>query len=296
MASLGARALRLMVAATRRIPGARTVASPHFVRRYRRFIGRTALLFGRVPRGTTRASVEDRAAGVRGEWLLLNADPNAATVVYYLHGGGFVAGSPATYRSLTGAFCRRCEARVFALDYRLAPEHRFPAALHDAVAGYRWLLAAGIAPQSIVVAGDSAGGGLALSTLLALRDAHDPPPAGAVLIAPWVDLPTALATSTRGEGRIAHAYVGDARFDDPLASGLYADLHGLPPLMIQASTIERLCDDAVRLDAKARSAGVDSTLRLWDGVPHVWHIFAGLPESREAFSEIAAFVSRVTKA
>ena len=143
----------------------------------------------------------------------------------------------------------------------LRPNTAFRRRVHDALAGYRWLLAAGIPPQSIVIAGDSAGGGLALSTLLALRDAHEPAPAGAVLIAPWVDLATTLVTSTRGEGRIAHAYVGDAPFDDPLASGLYADLHGLPPLMIQASTMERLCDDAVRLDAKARAAGVDSTLR-----------------------------------
>ena len=296
MASLGARALRLMHRATRKIPGARTIASPHFVRRYRRFIARTALLFGRLPRGLTRAAVEDRASGVRGEWVLLNAEPNGATVVYYLHGGGFVAGAPATYRSITGAFCRRCAVRVFALDYRLAPEHRFPAAVEDAVAGYRWLLSTGIAPRQIVVAGDSAGGGLALSMLLTLRDSGDPLPAGAVLIAPWVDLAATLVRSTRGERRIAHAYVGDGRFDDPLASGIYADLHGLPPLTIQASTIENLRDDAVRLDAKARAAGTDSTLRLWDGVPHVWHIFSGLPESREAFAEIAAFIGRVTQA
>jgi acetyl esterase/lipase len=252
-------------------------------------------LFGRLPRGLTRASVEDRAVGVRGEWVILNAAPNAATVVYYLHGGGYVAGSPAMYRTLTGAFCRRCEVRVFALDYRLAPEHRFPAAVHDAVAGYRWLLDAGNAPRNIVIAGDSAGGGLALSTLLALRDAGLTLPAGAVMIAPWVDLAATQAVSNRGERRIAHAYVGDRPLDDPLASGLYAELQGLPPLMIQASTIEMLRDDAVRLNAKARAAGVDSTLRLWDGVPHVWHIFSGLPESREAFAEIAAFVGRVTR-
>jgi monoterpene epsilon-lactone hydrolase len=295
MASLGARALRMVLRVTSKIPGARTIASPHFVRRYRRLIGRSVLLFGRLPRGLTRASVEDRAVGVRGEWVILNAAPNAATVVYYLHGGGYVAGSPAMYRTLTGAFCRRCEVRVFALDYRLAPEHRFPAAVHDAVAGYRWLLDAGNAPRNIVIAGDSAGGGLALSTLLALRDAGLTLPAGAVMIAPWVDLAATQAVSNRGERRIAHAYVGDRPLDDPLASGLYAELQGLPPLMIQASTIEMLRDDAVRLNAKARAAGVDSTLRLWDGVPHVWHIFSGLPESREAFAEIAAFVGRVTR-
>lgn len=295
MPSLSARALRLALRATRRIPGARAIASPHFVRRYRRFIARTALLFGRLPRGLTRASVEDRAAGVRGEWVLLDALPNAPVVVYYLHGGGFVAGSPATYRSLTGAFCRRCATRVFALDYRLAPEHRFPAAVEDAVAGYRWLLSTGIAARDIVIAGDSAGGGLALSTMLALRDQGQPLPAGAVLIAPWVDLPASVATSLRGERRIAYAYVGDRRLDDPLASGLYAELQGLPPLMIHASTIETLRGDAAALDAKARAAGVDSTLRLWEGVPHVWHIFSGLPESREAFVDISSFVDRVTQ-
>lgn len=283
-----------MLRVTRKIPGARTIASPHFVRRYRRFIGRTALLFGHLPRGLTRASVEDRSAGVRGEWVLLNTEPNARIVVYYLHGGGFVAGSPATYRTLTGSFCRHCNVRVFALDYRLAPEHRFPAAVVDAVSGYRWLLRTGISPRQIVMAGDSAGGGLVLSALLALRDAGDPMPAGAVLIAPWVDLAATVVTANRGEHRIAYAYVGDGRLDDPLASGIYADLHELPPLMIQASTIEMLRNDAVRLDAKARAAGVDSTLRLWDGVPHVWHIFSGLRESREAFADIAAFVARVT--
>jgi acetyl esterase/lipase len=287
--------LRVALRITRKIPGARTIASPNFVRRYRRFIGRTALLFGRLPRGLTRVAVEDRVAGVRGEWVLHNAEPNASGVVYYLHGGGFVAGSPATYRTLTGSFCRHCTARVFALDYRLAPEHRFPAAVEDAVAGYRWLLAAGIAPRNIVFAGDSAGGGLALSALLALRDAGEPLPAGAVLIAPWVDLAATVITSKRGERRIAYAYVGDGPLDHPLASGLYAELHGLPPLMIQASTIEALRDDSTRLDAKARASGVDSTLRLWDGVPHVWHIFAGLPESREAFADIAAFIARVTR-
>jgi epsilon-lactone hydrolase len=295
MASLGAHALRLVHNAAAKLPIRRRVlGGPNLVRDYRKIFGRGVLLFGRLPRGLTRVSVQDRPADVRGEWVIPTVDSQVRTVIYYLHGGAYVAGSPAMYRTLTGAFCRRCDARVFALDYRLAPEHRFPAALNDAVAGYRWLLAAGTRAQEIVIAGDSAGGGLALSTLLALRDAGLPLPAGAVLIGPWVDL-AAPDASSRGERRLAHAYVGDRPLDDPLASGLYADLQGLPPLMIHASTIEMLRDDSVRLDAKARAAGVDSTLGLWDGVPHVWHIFAGLRETREAFAEIASFVARVTR-
>ncbi|HEY5425609.1 MAG TPA: alpha/beta hydrolase [Candidatus Tumulicola sp.] len=296
MPSLGAHAVRIMLRVTTKLPAVRKIRGPNLLSNYRRVIGRGELLFGRLPRGLARVPVEDAKAGVRGEWVIDATRPAARTVVYYIHGGGYVAGSPAMYRTLTGAFCVRCAARVFALEYRLAPEHRFPAAVHDAVAGYQWLLASGVAPREIVIAGDSAGGGLALSTLLALRDAGLALPAGAVLIAPWVDLAASRdpVAADRGESRMAQAYVGDRPLDDPLASGLYAELHGLPPLMIQASTIEMLRDDAVRLDAKARAAGVDSTLRLWDGVPHVWHIFAGLRESREAFVDIARFVARIT--
>ncbi|MEO6835288.1 MAG: alpha/beta hydrolase [Candidatus Tumulicola sp.] len=303
MASLGARAIRVMIRVTTKLPAVKAIEGPNLLRNYRRVIDRGEFLFGRLPRGLARVPVEDRAAAVRGEWVIRNADPSARTVIYYLHGGGYVAGSPAMYRTLTGAFAARCSARVFALDYRLAPEHRFPAAVHDAVAGYKWLLAAGIAPHDIAIAGDSAGGGLALSTLLALRDAGVVLPAGAVLISPWVDLAARresperanAGAADRGESRMAQAYVGDRPLNDPLASGLYADLRGLPPIMIQASTSEMLCDDAVRLDAKARAAGVDSRLRLWDGVPHVWHIFARLRESREAFEDIAGFVARATQ-
>jgi monoterpene epsilon-lactone hydrolase len=300
--SLGAHAVRTLIRVMHALPVARKIAGPGMIYKYRRVVGRGSLLFGRLPRGVTRLSVNDLDAGVRGEWIVSAKNPDARAIVYYLHGGGFVAGSPATYRTLTGAFCRRCNVRVFALDYRLAPEHRFPAALDDVVSGYRWLLAQKVSPRNIVFAGDSAGGGLAISALVALRDAGDPLPAGAVLIAPWVDLATIAAHRTdtagiplRGSQHAAHEYIGDSRLDDPLASGLYADLSGLPPVMIQASTGEMLRDDAVRLDAKARHAGVESNLRLWDGVPHVWHIFAGLRESREAFGDIAAFISSVLR-
>jgi epsilon-lactone hydrolase len=302
MPSLGAHAVRMMIRVMHALPVARKLGGPGMVYKYRRVIGRGSLLFGRLPRGVTRLTVNDLDAGIRGEWILSASSANARAVVYYLHGGGFVAGSPATYRTLTGAFCRRCNVRVFALDYRLAPEHRFPAAVDDAIAGYRWLLAQKVPAGDIVFAGDSAGGGLALSALVALRDAGDPLPAGAVLIAPWVDLttiavrrPDTAAVPMRGSERAAQEYVGDRPLDHPLASGINADLSGLPPVMIQASNGEMLRDDAVRLDAKARGAGVESNLRLWDGVPHVWHIFAGLRESREAFGDISTFISSVLR-
>lgn len=279
---------------TTRLPAMRNVHGPNLVENYRKVVRRGEFLFGRLPRGLDRARVDD--GGVAGEWVFRSSDPVARRVVYFLHGCGYVAGSPSTYRSLTSAFCRCCDARVFALDYRLAPEHRFPAALNDALSGYRRLLSEGIAPRDITIAGDSAGGGLALSTLIALRDENAPLPAGAVLIAPWVDLaaPRARDAARHGQRRLAQAYVGDGPLDHPLASALYADLRGLPPLLIQASSSETLLDDAVRLDGKARDAGLDSSLRVWDDVPHVWHIFAGLRETREAFTDIAAFVQRVT--
>jgi acetyl esterase/lipase len=308
MASFQAGVVRVLLRNTVKNPMLRALRRPNLTRSYRKIVGSGELLFGRLPRGITRVPVEERAAGVHGEWILTNAQPFAPRVVLYLHGGGYVGGSPAMYRTVTTAFARRCDARVLALEYRLAPEHPFPAALDDALAAYRWLLAQGNDASNVVVAGDSAGGGLTLSTLLAIREAGLPRPAGAVMIGPWVDL-LATGESVRtnahsddvvvpdnGENKLAHAYMGGAPLDDPRASGLYAELAGLPPLLIQASSIEVLRDDAVRLDAKARAAGVDSTLRLWDGVPHVWHLFAGLPESREAFGDIAAFVTRVTPA
>jgi len=298
--------VRVLLRNTVKNPMVKALNRPNLARAYRKIVGSGEMIFARLPRGVTRVPVEERAAGVHGEWILPHARPFSPRVVLYLHGGGYVGGSPEMYRSVTSNFARRCDARVFALDYRLAPEHPFPAALDDAIAAYRWLLAQGIAAGSIVVAGDSAGGGLTLSTLLDIRERGLPRPGGAVMIAPWVDLLStgqSVRTNARtddvvvpdnGEHKLAHAYMGAGALDDPRASGFYADLTELPPLLIQASAIEVLRDDSVRLDAKARAAGVDSTLRLWDGLPHVWHLFAQLPETREAFDDIAPFIGRVT--
>jgi monoterpene epsilon-lactone hydrolase len=306
MASFQAGIVRVLLRNTVKNPLVRALRKPNLTRSYRKLIGGGETIFGRLPHGVTKVPVEERLAGVHGEWLLTHAEPFSPRVILYLHGGGYVGGTIQMYRSVTSAFALRCRARVFAVDYRLAPEHPFPAALDDSIAAYRWLLAEGIEASKIVVAGDSAGGGLTLSTLLAIRDRGLPRPAGAVMIAPWVDLLAtgeSIRTNARsddvvvpdnGENRLAHAYMGGAPLDTPLASGLYADLAGLPPMLIQASAIEVLLDDAVRLDAKARAAGVDSTLQLWDGLPHVWHLFKVLPETREAFDDIAVFVRRVT--
>jgi len=205
-------------------------------------------------------------------------------------------------RPITSRLAIGSDARLFALDYRLAPEHPFPAALDDALAAYRALVRSGIRHDRIVVAGDSAGGGLALALLVALRDAGDALPAAAVMFSPWTDL-AATGTSILGNdaadallsgpwiGPTARHYLGDTPATHPLASPLYADMTGLPPLLIQVSDSEVLLDDSRRAAEKARLAGVDVTLRVWHGLPHVWQYFAGiLPEGKRALDEAVAFI------
>jgi acetyl esterase/lipase len=236
---------------------------------------------------------------VRGEWFVPRGERLQRTILY-LHGGGYIGGAVAQYRWLVGTVALRCNAQVFALEYRLAPEHPFPAALDDTVDAYRWLQSQGIDASHIVVGGDSAGGGLTLSFLLTARDRRLPLPAGAFFFSPWTDLAStgeSVKTNARsddvlvyGEGAlIAPMYAAALPFDDPRVSGLYAELKGLPPMLIQASASEMLRDDSVRLAQKARAAGVDANVRLWDGVPHVWQIFTGIPEAREALAGVAEF-------
>jgi acetyl esterase/lipase len=200
-------------------------------------------------------------------------------------------------------------ARLFALDYRLAPGHPFPAALEDALAAYRALIATGTLPSHIVIAGDSAGGGLALALLLALRAAKDPPPAAAVLFSPWTDLAATGKSIIDNDAAdpmffgswvaaVARHYLADTPATNSLASPVYADLTGLPPLLIQVSDDEVLLDDSRRVVANARRAGVDVTLQVWRGLPHVWQMFAPiLPEGRAALHSAAAFIqARLTPA
>jgi monoterpene epsilon-lactone hydrolase len=242
-----------------------------------------------------------------GEWIE-PCDTKDRPCILYLHGGAYIAMSPRTHRSLTSRLAAWSDARLFALDYRLAPEHPFPAALDDALAAYRALLLAGMPAFRIVVAGDSAGGGLALALLLSLRDAGDPLPAAAVLFSPWTDLAAtgrSIVTNDAADpmffgawvGRQAGHYLATTPATNPLASPVYADLTGLPPLLIQVGDDEVLLDDSRRVAENAARAGVAVALRIWNGVPHGWQIFAPiLPEGRDALREAAAFIREASSA
>ncbi|MEY4950698.1 MAG: hypothetical protein RL698_2909 [Pseudomonadota bacterium] len=239
--------------------------------------------------------------GVPAEWLTAEgADPGR--VLLYLHGGGYVIGSINTHRDLGARLSRATGARALLIDYRLAPENPHPAAVEDSVKTYRWLLARGYDPRRIAIGGDSAGGGLAVATLVALRDAGDPLPACGVCLSPWVDLAhegesmttrAHLDPMVQGDGlrRMAEMYLGEHHAKTALASPLHADLSGLPPLLVQVGTAEILLDDSTRLAERARAAGVDVEFEAWDDMIHVWQAFAAiLPEARDAIDRIGSFV------
>jgi monoterpene epsilon-lactone hydrolase len=241
------------------------------------------------------------AGGVNAEWI---AAPGATAdrIILYLHGGGYVLGSINTHRAMISRIARAADARALALDYRLAPEHPFPAAVEDVTAAYRWLLAQGYKPGRIVIAGDSAGGGLTVAALVAIRNAGLPQPAAAVAISPWTDLEgTGESVRTRAAKDVmvtqanlassAKDYYGAHDPRDPLVSPLYADFRGLPPMLIQVGDAEILLDDATRVAARAKAAGVEVELEVWDEMPHVWHVFAKiLPEGQQAIDKLGKFV------
>ena len=254
------------------------------------------------PDGTELEAVE--ASGVPCEWTSTpGTDPGR--VLLYLHGGGYVIGSIATHRGLVSRLASATGSRALSVGYRLAPEHPFPAAVDDATAAYRWLVSSGVEPSRIVIAGDSAGGGLTLATLLALRDAGDRLPGAGVCISPWVDL-EGLGESMTGKADVdpmvkrdglmemAGMYLGSADPKTPLAAPLHGDLTGLPPLLIQVGTRETLLDDSTRFADKASRAGVNVTLEPWDEMIHVWHAFAPLlPESQQAIDRIGEYVRKI---
>jgi len=245
------------------------------------------------------------SAGVPGEWI---STPESVheRVIYYLHGGAYIMGSINTHRELISRLSRAARARVLAIDYRLAPEDPFPAAVEDSTTAYHWLMSTGVDSARLVIAGDSAGGGLTVATLVALRDAGDPLPAAAVCLSPWVDLEgLGESMTTRAEVdpmidrgsllQAAKAYLRDADPHTPLAAPLYADLRGLPPMLIQVGTAETLLDDATRLAERARAADVEVTFEPWDEMFHVWQFCASiLPEGQEAIDRIGEFVRKRT--
>ena len=246
------------------------------------------------------------ANGVKSEWVTAPGAANDRAILY-LHGGGYVIGSINTHRALAAAISQAAKARVLLIDYRLAPECPHPAAIEDATAAYRYLVKQGISPKRIAIAGDSAGGGLTVATLVALREAGDQLPAAGVCLSPWVDLEGIGESMTKcadldpmvkkdGLVQLAALYLGGKSARTPLAAPLYADLSGLPPLLIQVGTWETLLDDASRIAERAKKAGVDVTYEPWEGMIHVWQLFAPmLDEGKQAIEKIGAFVQQKTK-
>jgi len=246
------------------------------------------------------------AGDVKAEWITAaGAAPDR--VIMYLHGGGYVMGSIETHRELVARLSKAAQARALALEYRLAPENPFPAAVDDSISAYRWLLAQGYKSERIVVAGDSAGGGLSVSTLLALRDIGAPMPAGAVCISPWVDFEAEGQSMTTRAAQdplvsrdmilnIARMYMGpNGSLREPLAAPINARLNGLPPLFIQVGDAETLLDDSTRLADRAEEAGIDVTLQIWEEMPHVWHLAAPmLPEGQQAIDKIGEWILKRT--
>jgi len=238
---------------------------------------------------------------MRGEWVISD-DSASDAVMLYLHGGGYIFGSPDSHRDLVWRLAKASGLRVFVLDYRLAPEHPFPAAVDDALVAYQWLLDQGIAAQKIVVAGDSAGGGLATALMVQTKTAGLAMPGQAVLISPWVDLSLSgesmalnaqqdAMLSPQALGKFAAYYLGDEDPKHPLASPLFADLTGLPPTFVMVGSNEVLCSDAQQLVANINMAGGSAEITIWNKMPHVFPLLSAIiPEGKQAIAEIAGFI------
>jgi monoterpene epsilon-lactone hydrolase len=266
--------------------------------RFRKQCEEGAKRFGKIPAGIEVAPVT--AGGLSAEWVL-PAHTSRDKVIFFVHGGGYVSGSCSDHRIHVSKFVKGTDIGALLFEYRLAPENPFPAALADSVEAYRWLLAKGVSSSNIVFAGDSAGGGLCLATLLALRDMGIPLPAAAVAISPWTDL-RCTGESYRSNAKkcispegtwtaFSSHYVGDHDPALPRISPLCGDLHGLPPILIFVGGDEILLDDSICFAQKAKDAGVDVTLRVGDGMFHCFPLCAPIfPEATRAMDEICAFI------
>lgn len=256
-----------------------------------------------LPAGTRVESVD--VDGIPAAWIS-PAGADQERVVLYLHGGAYILGSLTSHRELVARLCAAAGVRGLQIDYRLAPEHVFPAALDDALAAYRWLLANGTKPEHIVLGGDSAGGGLSLALLQVVRDQHLPMPAGVILISPWTDLAGTVESRTTRDavdpifsGRmineLANFYAGAEEKQHPLLSPIYADLHGFPPLLIEVGNDEVLLDDSRQLAEHARTALVAVEVNVWEGMWHVFQSYAAvLPEGRQSLEHIGEFIRSQT--
>lgn len=253
------------------------------------------------PLGTVTSAVD--AAGVPAD-LIATKMSRQDRCVLFLHGGAYRVGAPSTYRHFTWRIATAARARVLAIDYRLAPECPYPAALEDALASYRWLLGSND-PRGLAVMGDSAGGGLALALLMKLRDSGLPLPAAAVALSPWTDLALtgpSLKANAASDPMLnaddlpifAADYLAGSDPRNPYASPLYGDPRGLPPTLIQAGSDEILRDDAARMAENMRGAGCHVELQIWRRMPHTWQLLAAvLPEARWAVATIGAFLDRM---
>ena len=243
--------------------------------------------------------------GIQAEWLIpFSSSTRSEKVILYLHGGGYVTGSIEDHRMMCGLLANATETKVLIPEYRLAPEHPFPAALDDALKVYQWLLDQGYSSANMIIDGDSAGGGLSIATVLALKEKSGSLPAAVVCLSPWADLALtgqSHATKAKAEAILnkdvlhewALCYTDESNLTNPLVSPIHGDFHGFPPLLIQVGSEEILLDDSTLLAEKAKSAGVDVTLKIWDGMWHVWQALGDLiPENKKTFEEIGQFVQR----
>ncbi len=266
---------------------------------YRQEVERSSGMLGKLPEGITVSPVTIDT--LHAEWIRFTGAPDDRAILYF-HGGGYVSGTCQAHRPHVAKFVRASGTNALVFEYRRAPEHPFPAALEDAQVAYHWLLSQGILPSNIVFVGDSAGGGLALATLLALRDKGHPLPAAAVAVSPWTDL-KCTGASLKNRAKVdpftpgnawnvfSKHYVADKDPGLPWISPLYGDLSGLPPLLIYAGDYDVLVDDSIRFAEKARTAGVDVLLRVGEGMFHCYPVCDSLfPEARQAMAEIGAYI------
>jgi epsilon-lactone hydrolase len=243
--------------------------------------------------------------GVPSEWVI-PAGAGSERVILYLHGGAYNSGSMRSHRALAANIAYAAHARALIINYRLAPEHPYPAALVDAFSAYKWLLEQGIRSKQIIITGDSAGGGLTIALLVALRERRQPMPAAAVVLSPWTDLSESGESWQENSevdymingGKLKEAariYLKGTDPQTPLASPVHANLEGLPPLLIQVGSEEVLLSDSIRLAENARLSGVHVTLDIWEGMQHVWQFTANIvPEARKAIDKIGEFIQEQT--
>jgi acetyl esterase/lipase len=244
------------------------------------------------------------AGAVKAAWVR-HGKASREKVIIHFHGGGYTSGSIESHKSLAFEISKESQASVLLPEYRLAPEYPFPAALDDAVTVYKAILEQGIKPGNIIISGDSAGGGLALATVLSLRKSRIPLPSGIICLSPWTDLTCSGGTYiSKLEAdpflvpevlvKSSALYCGKNKSSNPFISPLFSDMHDFPPMLIHVGSEEILLDDSLRLAKEAKKAGVKVTIKVWPGMWHVWHIF-GVPESSEALKAIGKFARKYLK-